>query len=139
MRFQVPQFIEFENKIFGPLSFRQFIYLAGGAGIIFIVYIIFPFFITVMLAVPIGAFAVALSFYKVNNRSFAAVTESAIKYFRSPKIYIWKKEKFAMPSTIDKLTKHEMHIKIDPDLVPKLNKSKLKELSWSLDIKHNVK
>ena len=32
MRFQVPQFIEIESKIFGPLTFKQFIYLAGGGG-----------------------------------------------------------------------------------------------------------
>ena len=38
MRFQVPQFIEIEDKIFGPLTIKQFIYIAGGAGLCFILF-----------------------------------------------------------------------------------------------------
>ena len=32
MRFEVPQFIDIEDKIIGPLTWRQFIYLGGGVG-----------------------------------------------------------------------------------------------------------
>ncbi len=34
MRFEVPQFIDVEDKIFGPFTFKQFLYLAGGAGLL---------------------------------------------------------------------------------------------------------
>ena len=139
MRFQVPQFIEIESKIFGPLTFKQFIYLAGGAGIIFLIYITLPFFIAVMLIVPVGAFAIALSFYKVNNRPFIKVTENAFRYFTAPKIYVWKKEKIQQPTTIDQLTWKRVERGISPQYIPKLTKSKLKDLAWSLDIKHNIK
>ena len=139
MRFQVPQFIEIESKIFGPLTFKQFIYLAGGAGIIFLFYITLPFFLTVMLAVPIGAFAIALSFYKVHNRPFIKVTESAFRYFTAPKIYVWRKEKIKQPTSIDKLTLKQTERGVNYKYIPKLTKSKLKELAWSLDIKHNIK
>jgi len=57
MRFQVPQFIEIESKIFGPLTFKQFIYLAGGAGLSFLFYAFLPFFIAVIFIAPVGAFA----------------------------------------------------------------------------------
>ncbi|RJQ32905.1 PrgI family protein [Candidatus Parcubacteria bacterium] len=139
MRFQVPQFIEIESKIFGPLTFKQFIYLAGGAGLIFLVHVSLPFFLTVMLAVPIGAFAVALAFYKVNNRPFIKITESAVRYGLSPKIYVWKKEKIKKATSIDQLKADEIKEKVPAQFLPKLTKSKLKELSWSLDIKHNIK
>ena len=139
MRFQVPQFIEIESKIFGPLTFKQFIYLAGGAGIIFLFYITLPFFLAVMLALPIGAFAIALSFYKVHNRPFIKVTESAFRYFTAPKIYVWKKEKIQQPTSIDNLTAKRAEKGISPRYIPKLTRSKLKELAWSLDIKHNIK
>ena len=33
MMFSVPQFIDVEDKIIGPLTLKQFIYLAGGAGL----------------------------------------------------------------------------------------------------------
>ena len=139
MRFQVPQFIEIESKIFGPLTFKQFIYLAGGAGIIFLFYITLPFFLAVMLALPIGAFAIALSFYKVHNRPFIKVTESAFRYFTAPKIYVWRKEKIKQPTSIDKLTLKQTERGVNYKYIPKLTKSKLKELAWSLDIKHNIK
>ena len=138
MRFQVPQFIEIESKIFGPLTFKQFIYLAGGAGITFLIYVSLPFFIAVMFIVPVAAFVIALAFYKVNNRPFIKVTESALRYFTAPKIYIWKKEKMQQAITIDKMTKPAER-GVNPQYAPKLNKSKLKELAWSLDIKHIIK
>src|SRR3989338_3785961 len=139
MRFQVPQFIETESKIFGPLTFKQFIYLAGGAGIAFFFFIIFSFFIALLVFFSIRAFAVALSFYKVHNRPFIKVTESAFRYFTAPKIYVWKKEKIQQPTSIDKLTLKQTERGVNPQYIPKLTKSKLKDLAWSLDIKHNIK
>jgi len=139
MRFQVPQFIEIESKIFGPLTFKQFIYLAGGAGLSFLFYAFLPFFIAVIFIAPVGAFAAALAFYKVHNRPFIKVTESAFRYFTAPKIYIWRKEKIQQPTSIDKLTLKQTEKGINLQYIPKFTKSKLKELAWSLDIKHNIK
>ncbi len=128
MQFQVPQFIEVEDKIFGPLTLKQFIYLAGGAGICFTLYTLLPKFIALILIAPVAGFSGALAFYKVNNKPFILVLESAFKYLLSSKLYIWKKEpkkkkqKKAETDIIKQLT------------VPKLSGSKLKELSWSLDV-----
>jgi hypothetical protein len=38
MRYQVPQFIDVEDKVIGPLTIKQFIYLAGGAGMCFVIF-----------------------------------------------------------------------------------------------------
>ena len=43
MQFQVPQFIEIEDKIFGPLTFKQFIYLAGGVGASIVLWLYIPY------------------------------------------------------------------------------------------------
>ena len=135
MRFQVPQFIEVESKIFGPLTLKQFIYLAGGAGIIFLLYVILPFFLTVLLAIPVAAFSLALAFYKVNNQPFVRVIENALKFFSASRIYIWKKSE---PKK--KNAKEEQQATQTPQIyVPKLTKSKLKDLAWSLDIKEEIK
>lgn len=134
MRFQVPQFIEVESKIFGPLTLKQFIYLAGGAGIIFLLYVILPFFLTIIFAIPVGAFALALAFYKVNNQPFIKVIENVLHYTSAPKIYIWKKDEGK------KRAPTKQKEKVAPQIyVPKLTKSKLKDLSWSLDIKEEIK
>ena len=91
MRFQIPQFIEVEDKIFGPFTFKQFVYLAGGAGAGIMLYILLPFFIFILTAGPIAALAAGLAFYPVNNRPFSVFLESAVRYIMSSRLYLWKK------------------------------------------------
>src|SRR5690349_5196946 len=92
MRFQVPQFIEVEDKIFGPLTIKQFIYLAGGAGLSVIFYLFFKLLIGLLFIIPIMSFSLALAFYKVNNKPFVFVLEAAFKYIMNPKLYLWRQE-----------------------------------------------
>lgn len=135
MRYQVPQFIEVEDKIFGPLTLKQFIYLAGGAGLSFVIYTILPFFIAFILIILVMAFSVALSFYRVNNKPFINILESAIKYYVSSKLYIWKKsdKKAQMKVPAGAAGKEYSSV-----MVPKISDSKLKDLTWSLDIKESI-
>ena len=92
MRFQVPQFIEIEDKIFGPLTLKQFIYMAGGAGLSFVMYTLLPFYVAIILIILIMGFSATLAFYKINKRfPFVYLVEAATKYFFGPKLYIWKK------------------------------------------------
>ncbi len=132
MRFQVPQFIEVEDKIFGPLTFKQFIYIAGGAGIAFVVYSILPLFFAILFIVPVVGLSLALAFYKINNKPFISVMEYALKYTLSNKLYVWKKEK--------NVSKKEKVVEdINPNTyIPKLSDSKLKDLSWSLDVHKKI-
>ena len=57
MQFKVPQFLEIEDKIFGPFTFKQFVYVAGGAGAAFIAWTYLPHWIAIFLVVPIIALA----------------------------------------------------------------------------------
>ncbi len=133
MRFQVPQFIDVEDKIFGPLTFKQFIYLGGGTGICAILFILLPKLVAFLISVPVGIFALALTFYKVNEKPFINVAESFFKYLTGSKLYIWKKEeRKAVPKTSAEREKAPEAI-----YVPKLSDSKLKDLTWQLDIKEN--
>jgi len=132
MRFQVPQFIEVEDKIFGPLTIKQFIYLLGGGGASFIIYnFVGNIFISALLILPIVAFTLALAFYKINNKPFINVVEAAFNYYSGNKLYIWKH--------VEKpLVAKEQATAASPDFyVPKLSDSKLKDLTWSLDIKQS--
>ena len=87
MVYKVPQFIEVEDKIFGPLTFKQFIYLAGGAGACFMIWTFVPKLIAFFLIIPVGAFAIALAFYKVNNRPFVILVESFMRYQLGTRIH----------------------------------------------------
>lgn len=91
MRFEVPQFIEIEDKIFGPFTWKQFIYLFGGVGIGVVLFITAPFIIFVLLGLPAAGLAVLLAFYPVNNRPFSVFLESVVMYYNSSRIYHWRK------------------------------------------------
>jgi len=131
MRFQVPQFIEVEDKIFGPLTFKQFIYVAGGVGICVVLFLLLPNFLAFILSLPIFIFAMALAFYKINNRPFINVVEAFFKYTTTSKLYLWKKEEAVL------VAKQKEKKSPEQVFVPKLSESKLKELTWSLDINEN--
>ena len=132
MRFQTPQFIEVEDKIFGPFTFKQMIYVAGGFGAAFILWTYLQHFLALLIGAPILALGLGLAFYKINNRPLIEVAEAAFSYVFNARLYIWKKNK-------KKVTKKKT-VKQDTQktsFVPKLSESKLKDLSWSLDIQES--
>lgn len=129
MRYQVPQFIEVEDKIFGPLTLKQFIYLAGGGGLCLIFFTLLPIYLTILLGIPVVALSLALSFYQVNGRPFIVVLEHGFMYTVGNKLYLWKQRQ---PKT---KTQKEVATAPTAPLVPKLSESKLKDLAWSLNIK----
>src|SRR3989338_10252047 len=93
MQFKVPQFIDVEDKLFGPFSFRQFLYLVGGGGICFVLYELLPLFVAIILMIPVAGLAISLTFYKFNGKPFMNALESGFLYFIQTKLYIWKKSK----------------------------------------------
>lgn len=137
MRFQVPQFIEVEDKIFGPLTLKQFIYMAGGGGLSFIIYsLLNSITLAIVPIILIMGVSFAFAFYKINNKPFVNVVEAAFKYYLGGKLYIWKKEQKIQPqSASDALKDAKNYASI---MVPKISDSKLKDLSWSLDIKDSI-
>ena len=134
MRFQVPQFIEVEDKIFGPLTLKQFVYVAGGGGICVILFVFLPKFMAILLSLPVAALSGALAFYKVNDKPFIHFVESFFHYSLKNKLYIWKKED-KKPEAKDASAQGPGELQ--QVYVPKLSESKLRELTWSLDIKEN--
>ncbi len=136
MQYQVPQFIEIEDKIFGPLTLKQFIYLAGGGGLCLLFFTLLPLYLAVLCMLPVIALALALAFYKVNDRPFIVVIEHAFGYFFGNKLYLWKARKAGDPATGQAAPVATANPAMLTTLgVPKLSNSKLKDLSWSLNIK----
>ncbi|MAQ76976.1 hypothetical protein CL684_00375 [Candidatus Campbellbacteria bacterium] len=132
MRFEVPQFINVPDKLFGPFTFRETLYLVGGAGIIFILYKSLPTFAAILLGAPIGGFALALVFYKPNGRPFIEMVESFILYSFSNKFYLWR-QKDPEPGARNVQQIHKPFPK-EGDLPEETNDQKISDLAWSLDI-----
>ncbi len=91
MRFTVPQFIEHEAKIVGPLTFKQFVLLAIAGAICFFIYNIAPFYVFVIASVILGGGALALAFLEVQGRSLPVVLSNLLRFNFAPKMYLWKK------------------------------------------------
>ncbi len=129
-QYQVPQFIEVEDKIFGPLTLKQFIYLAGGGGLCLLMFSLLPLYLTVLLGIPVMALSTGLAFFSVNGRPLIHAMEHAFGYFFGSKLYLWKPRKAGDHATGQATTQKPAALPI-----PKLSESKLKDLSWSLNIK----
>jgi hypothetical protein len=134
MQFQVPQFIEVEDKIFGPLTFKQFIYMGGGLGTAYILWRLFPSYLAAPLALAVIGFAAALAFFQVNGRPFIVNVESAFYYFFRGKLYLWNNARKTQNATILKTVAPQT----SAAFVPKLSDSRLHDLAWSLDINERI-
>jgi hypothetical protein len=131
MKYQVPQFIEIEDKIIGPFTIKQFVYLAGGGFMCYIAYTYLPFILGIILVAIIASLSLALAFYKINNKPFIDMLEAAFMFYTNNNLYIWKKEN--KPIVKEEMEKEQAQV-----FVPRLSDSKLKELSWTLDINENL-
>jgi len=136
MQYQVPQFIEIEDKIFGPFTLKQFLYLAGGGGLCLMFFTLLPLWLAIPLMIPVAGFAAALAFYQVNGRPFIVAVEHAVGYFFGHKLYLWKQRQ---PKAQNGSTKQSLPVAAPLLGVPALSESKLKDLAWSLNIKDRAR
>ncbi len=133
-QYQVPQFIDIEDKIIGPLTIRQFVYLVGGGAIVVMAYYTLNFFFFILVAAPVAMLALALAFYTVNGIPFRKVLFNAITYFTKPHLYIWKQRRPEKKKISPQPEKKEISLL----KTPTLSESKLQDLAWSLDIKEKL-
>ncbi|OHA08462.1 MAG: hypothetical protein A3H69_00690 [Candidatus Sungbacteria bacterium RIFCSPLOWO2_02_FULL_47_9] len=132
-QFQVPQFINIEDQIVGPLTLKQFLYLLGGGAFVIVTYSFLPFFLFLLVGLPVATLCSLLAFFKYNEQPFSKIIFSAINYYLKPRLYIWKN----IPPPAHK--QGEVVKKMDAASVPTLTESKLSDLAWSLDIKEKTK
>ena len=92
MQFVVPQFIDIEPKIFGPITPRQFIIMIVGAGLIFCAYKALNFTLFVFVGTLILALTGILAFFRVNGQPVHFFFLNFIQTNRRPPLRVWKKE-----------------------------------------------
>lgn len=91
MQFKVPQKIDIEDRIVGPLTMIQFVYAVLGAGAGYIMLSMFPSPVGWFFALPIFIFTFCLVFIKVNGRPFGSFLKNLINYLSNPKTRLWHK------------------------------------------------
>lgn len=97
MQFVIPQFIDVEDKVIGPISVRQFITILIGAAVIFLNYELIyrlnnNFWFFFGTALVIGAATLVFAFIRVNGRPFHYFLLNFLATLKEPRLRIWSKE-----------------------------------------------
>ncbi len=136
MRFTVPQFIDYEAKIVGPLTFRQFIYVGIAGAVCFVFYFTFPFYIFIISCIILGGGALAFAFIKIGGRSLPTILANLLRFSLTPKMYIWRKKE-ELVTVYKKTTPASAESAADEEELPLkiAEKSRLKKMKTQIETK----
>lgn len=131
MQYKVPQNIDLEDKIIGPLTLIQFLYLLVGG---IIDYLLLNFLkggiLFYILAIPIAIFALALTFIKIQDRPLSHFVKAGLIYLQSPHVRLWKRQGMKIEFINKKIEKKKVY-KSPPK--KRIEKSELEKLAQMLD------
>ena len=131
-QYVVPQFIDVEDKILGPITVRQFVIVLVDVGIMFVVYKLASLGLMILINLPLLCIGIVLAFMKVNGMPFHYFLLNLIQTLKSPNIQVWNKE------YTDAELRSFMEVKPPPPPAPKVRKeapttSRLSELSLQVN------
>lgn len=107
IQYAVPQFIDVENKVIGPISVRQFVIVAVEIALVFAFYKTMDlpaFLLAVILTLTV---AVLFAFIKINGRPFHYFMLNFMQSVRNPHLRIWKKELSPAPVYVERRIKSQ--------------------------------
>lgn len=131
-QFVVPQFIDVEDKIFGPVTTRQFIILLVAGLFLFVAFKLADFALFIFLLVVIGSGALVLAFVKINGQSFHFFILNIFQTMRRPSRRIWNK--FYTKAELDVLRKGEKIEIIERAVeIPQLSYNRIRDLSLTVN------
>ena len=92
MRFNVPQFIDVEDRIFWQFSLKQFFLLIGVGAIIMVMWYLFKLWFTLLVGIPLAGITLAFLLVKINGRPLTSVFSAWFNFRTKPRLYTWRKE-----------------------------------------------
>lgn len=129
--YKVPQNVEAEDKILGPLSLKQFIYAIIGLGYGFVTFALFQSFLPLwfIVGVPPMLFMLALGLYQKDDQPLETYVVAVAQYLTRPKSRIWHKEPIAEVFHVEPPPPKPEMVKRDPREV----RSQLQQLAELVD------
>lgn len=91
MQYPIPQFVEIEDQIIGPLTLKQFFFLLGGGIFLLIAWSFVDLSLFIFLAVIVGMIVVPLAFVKPYGRPLTNYLSAVFKFILGPKVLVWHK------------------------------------------------
>ena len=130
-QFTVPQFLDVEDKIIGPITARQFIIMLSGFALIALCYRIFDFALFLFLGILIFAVSGVISFFKINGMPFHFFILNFTQTLSRPGLRVWNNAILNLNIRLE-----DEKIKIKEEMIPtkvKAHASRLAELSLIVD------
>ncbi|MBU0646553.1 PrgI family protein [Patescibacteria group bacterium] len=90
-QFTVPQFIDAEDKILGPITIRQFVILLVAFMTDAVLYKLLPFVPFLLVAIPLIAVAGIIAFVKINGMPFHYFILNLLQTLKRPQLRVWDK------------------------------------------------
>ncbi|MDO8571865.1 MAG: PrgI family protein [bacterium] len=128
----VPQFIEAEDKIVGPITVRQFVIMFVGAMLVFAEFKTSDLSLFILLALITSSIALTLAFVKVNGQPFHFFLLHVIQTIKRPSIRVWRKIPHPHAAITTLTVKPAEKEGIHPEHV-KVGSKRLSELSLIVD------
>lgn len=91
MLFNVPQYIDVEDKVAGPLTAKQLLWMFGMGVVLIILWNIFDGIVFFIVAIPAALIFCALAFYRPYKQPLIKFVGSSLMYFFRPKVYSWRR------------------------------------------------
>lgn len=129
MMFSVPQFIDVEDKIAGPFTWKQLLWMIGMVAMLLMFFNIFDTALFFIAAVPTVFLFVALAFYRPNGFPLTTFIFYAFLFLFRPKVSVWERperEPFTAKTPVEKTAPIDTRAK-------HVDREKLTELAHTLD------
>ncbi|MCA9364928.1 MAG: PrgI family protein [Candidatus Moranbacteria bacterium] len=89
MMFNVPQYVDVEDKVVGPLTAKQFGWMLGMGGVLFLLWVVLTFPAFVVAGIPVAILFCLFAFYRPNGQTFLSFLTHWIFFLFRPKVYTW--------------------------------------------------
>lgn len=100
MRYQVPQFVDIEDKIIGPFTLKQFLMYLVAVFVLIPVYLFSDLSLFITIALPVIGIAGAFAHLKINGKPLAGVLTNGFFFLTKGQLYVWRRTSKPKPLTL---------------------------------------
>ena len=136
MQYRVPQFIEHEAKILGPLNIRQSLLVGGVIAACFFMYFSIGqtnFFLFLLIAGALVGVALAISFTKIEGQGLPTVMKNWTNFNVNPKIFLWKRKQSPVFLSTERIKREITVAPIDKSSLKVKQEGKIGEMIKKID------
>ncbi|MCK5412820.1 MAG: PrgI family protein [Candidatus Pacebacteria bacterium] len=133
MQYSVPQFLNIEDKIVGPFTGKQVLFLIMGFGVLLISFTFFNMAFFAIIAILVIPITLAFAFWKPKGMTVSRLITNMINFHTTSHLYVWRRE----PNLrMYKMTQR----KVAKDSIgeKKVSKRRIRELAWLLDTSTSI-